>query len=156
MQKFCIADGEVFANYGPLTIAEHALNLLDNGGLSPDEAMDAIFDSQSRRIALEEEPIAAGKSWEETELQLAQTFQVDPDCCDEDLHFSLADAWGISPERLEGMELGKGAGIVGKLPPAMICKSVITKEKCQPNYQGTLSQHYNNPTVWFQSIGKYF
>ena len=120
VRKYYIADGTVLANYGELTEAERALNLLDIGGLSPGEAVDAIFEHMGRRNTLEDELIAAGKSRKEAELQLSQSFQVSPDGFDEDLHFSIAEIWSVSPENFEELEIENGVGILGKLPPAML------------------------------------
>lgn len=120
VRKYSIADGNVFGNYGALTKAEHALNLLDIGGLSPDETADAIFDQFEQRDTLESELIAAGKSREEIELHLSQSFKVSPNGFDEDLHFYIAEAWSISPENLQEMEIEKGVGILGKLPTTML------------------------------------
>jgi len=120
VRKFSIGDGQVWANYGSLTKAEHALNLLDISGLSPDEAMNAMYENRNRQDTLESQLIAADKSREDTEIQLAKSIQVNPDGYDEDLHFAIAKAWSISPENLGDLEIGKGVGILGKLLPDIL------------------------------------
>jgi len=116
---FSTVESMVTANFGALTPEEHAMNLLDISGLSTDDAQDAIQANYSNYYELEDELMAAGRSRSAIEKQLAQTFKINPDG-DEDLHFYLAEAWGLSPIKLETMTLNKGVGIIGELPEAML------------------------------------
>ena len=115
---FFYADGMVFANYGETTKQEHTANILDIGGLSIDAAYDAINASTEEFYSMESELVNAGKSPEEIERQLAQSFKILPGS-DEDLHFRIAEQWSINPNNLSKMGFGKGVGLIGKLPEAM-------------------------------------